>query len=138
MKADYDTRLARWIASSGKVNGKRVPQPRMDDFVVASSRNLFYLRLAADFPVIPKLHYDNPGWTFKSEEVYHTRWDNLPADSLYARHLDEIIESSTKVKVLGEIFREMDERSAKAVAAGGRKDRMVLTTAHPVALFLLD
>ena len=65
-------------------------------------------------------------------------WDNLPADNLYSQHLEEIIESSTKIEKLGEIFREMDKRSLKAVANGGHKDKMILTTAHPVALFLLD
>src|SRR5438045_9721290 len=65
-------------------------------------------------------------------------WDNLPANSLYSQHLDEIIESSTKIKKLGEVFKEMSKRSDKALANGGHKDKMILTTAHPVTIFLLD
>ena len=130
---DYDGRMARWVKQ-----GRRGMQPQLYNLRGASSRNLYYLCLAADFPVIPKLHHDNPGWTFQAEEVYGMDWDNLPADSLYSQHLDEIIESSTKIKELGEVFKEMNKRSDKALANGGRKDKMILTTAHPVALFLLD
>ena len=132
LKSDYDRQMARWIKQ-----GQQGMQPQLYNLRGASSRNLYYLRLAADFPVIPKLH-DNPEWTFQAEEVYGMDWDNLPADSLYSQHLDEIIESSTKIEKLGEIFREMDKRSVNALANGGRKDKMILTTAHPVALFLLD
>ena len=113
-------------------------QPQLYNLRGASLQKLYYLCLMADFPVIPKLHHDNPGWTFQAEEVYGMDWDNLPADSLYSQHLDEIIESSTKIKELGEVFKEMNKRSDKALANGGRKDKMILTTAHPVALFLLD
>ncbi len=65
-------------------------------------------------------------------------WDNLPADTLYSQYLDKIIKSSTKIEKLEEIFREIDERSDEAETNGRCKDKMILTTAHSVTLFLLD
>src|SRR5438045_1324529 len=133
LRNDYNGWMARWVKQ-----GWQGMQPQLFNLRGASSWSLYYLHLTADFPVIPKLHHDNPGWTFQAEEVYGMDWDNLPANSLYSQHLNEIIESSTKIKKLGEVFKEMSKRSDKALANSGRKDKMILTTAHPGTLFLLD
>lgn len=131
LKDEYNQRYENWIRL-----GKKSPQPTLYH-LKAYSKNLYYLRLAADFAAIPKLHYDHPDWTFHAQEVYSLSWDNLPQDSLYYQHLDEIIDSSPKLTELGEIFRKMDQRSQAARARSERKEKMILTTAHPVAMFLL-
>jgi hypothetical protein len=106
----------------------------------SKSNSAYYLRLAglaADFAAIPYLHEKHPDWIFHAEEVYSIDWDRVPEDNPYAVHLETLISSSTKILRLNRILADIRQRSAVWIVKGERKEKMVLTKAHPAALGIL-
>ena len=89
----------------------------------------FDVRLSAGFPAIASLRASYPKWTLRAEDI---DWDRLQGpDNPYMAHLEELVNSSSKIDKLSNLLDNTLARSRTEMENGGEKEKALILTHSP-------